>query len=272
MPGKGNNTPAKRKVTKSAQLLSNTPVQWTPEHSAVVSRLVDMLTHPPILAYPDFNLPFVLNTDASNEGLGAVLYQQQGGNYLCYAPTFTVYTDNNPLTYVLSRAKLNAVGHRWVGELADFHFTIKYRPGRANADADTLSRYPVQLQNHFGEYTEALPPKVISTIWQGSKAMVEKDVPWMGALHLSCGGDDSPSVTVSIITPEDVRAAQREDETINKVTTLKRRGWNPNDKDKRQMSPETRRLVHEWNKFRLDKGILYRQTGKWKQLVLPPAS
>ncbi len=173
-----------------------------------------MLTSSPILAYPDFNLPFFLHTDASNEGLGAVLYQEQGGklrviaygsrsfspaeknyhlhsnklkflalkwaicykfcDYLCYAPTFTVFTDNNPLTYILSTAKLSAVGHRWVGELADFHFTIKYRPGKSNTDADTLSRFPLKLQDHIREYSEALPPDVISAIWQGDKAKKEK--------------------------------------------------------------------------------------------------
>lgn len=144
-------TKTKPKVSKSGQLQSKVPVQWTSEQSAVVSHLVDMLTSPPILAYPDCDLPFILHTDASNEGLGAVLYQQQADklrviafgsrsltpaeknyhlhsgkleflalkwaicdkfrDYLYYAPTFTVYTDNNPLTYILSTAKLNAVGH-----------------------------------------------------------------------------------------------------------------------------------------------------------------
>lgn len=71
--------------------------------------------------------------------------------YLYYAPIFTVYTDNNPLTYGLSTAKFNTVGHRWVGELADFHFTIKNRPDKVNADTDILSHYPVQPQGHVGE-------------------------------------------------------------------------------------------------------------------------
>ena len=61
-------------------------------------------------------------------------------DYLYYASEFAVYTDNNPLKYILSSAKLNATGLRWVGELADFNFTIKYRPGKVNTDADALSR------------------------------------------------------------------------------------------------------------------------------------
>lgn len=315
-PGVASGRPIMPKPTKTrsqgknnGQLPSKTPVQWTPKHSAVVSRFVDMLTNPPILAYPDCDLPFVLHTDASNEGLGAVLYQQQGGklrvigygsrtlspaeknyhlhsgkleflalkwavcdkfrDYLYYAPTFTVYTDNNPLTYILSTARLNAVGHRWVGELADFHFDIKYRPGKMNADADMLSRYPVKLHDNMSEYTEAMGPDVISAIWQGNKAAEEEDVPWVAALQLNSTDDGSSSGGVPVVTSEDIRAAQKEDATINEVLSLKKRGWNPNERDKRQMGRETRRLVHEWNKLKVDRGILYRQAGQRKQLVLP---
>ena len=70
-------------------------------------------------------------------------------DYLYYSPKFTVFTDNNPLTYILTSAKLNATGLRWVNELADFHFEIKYRPGKANADADTLSRMPIRFENYM---------------------------------------------------------------------------------------------------------------------------
>lgn len=62
-------------------------------------------------------------------------------------PHFVVYMDNNTLTYVLTTAKLNATGHRWVGELADFHFTIRYRPGKRNADSDGLSRLPLNIDS-----------------------------------------------------------------------------------------------------------------------------
>ena len=60
-------------------------------------------------------------------------------HYLKYGPHFNVYTDNNPLTYVLTTAKLNAIGLRWIAELADFNFSIKHRPGKVNTDADYIS-------------------------------------------------------------------------------------------------------------------------------------
>ena len=77
-----------------------------------------------------------------------------------------VYTDNNPLTYVLSTAKLNATGCRWVAELADFHITIKYHPGRENTDADSLSRMPVDIETMIVECTEELSSRSVQATVQ----------------------------------------------------------------------------------------------------------
>jgi hypothetical protein len=51
----------------------------------------------------------------------------------------TVFTDNNPLTYVLISAKLDSTGHRWIAALSYFVLEICYRPDRNNSDADGLS-------------------------------------------------------------------------------------------------------------------------------------
>ena len=61
------------------QAQSSHGIVWTQEHRGVLEKLVDSLANPPILGYPDYGLPFVLHTDVSNEGLGAVLYQHQSG-------------------------------------------------------------------------------------------------------------------------------------------------------------------------------------------------
>ena len=57
-----------------------------------------------------------------------------------YGNTFDVYTNNNPLTYVLPTAKLDANGHRWITSLANNNFHIHYKSGKSNVEADALSR------------------------------------------------------------------------------------------------------------------------------------
>lgn len=78
-----------------------------------------------------------------------------------------VYTDNNPLTYIPSTAKLNATGYRWVGELSEFSFTMKYRPGKNNADAGGLSHMPLDINEFMKQCTEEVGQEVISASVQG---------------------------------------------------------------------------------------------------------
>ena len=60
--------------------------------------------------------------------------------YLYGSKPFEIFTDNNPLTYVLTSAKLDACDQRWVAKLANYNFTIKYKCGNSNVEADALSR------------------------------------------------------------------------------------------------------------------------------------
>lgn len=58
-----------------------------------------------------------------------------------------MYTDNNPVTYVITTEKLDVTGYRWLAELAVISFDIKYRPGKTNAYSDTLSLLPIIIES-----------------------------------------------------------------------------------------------------------------------------
>ena len=130
-----------------------------------------------VLAFADYTKEFLLETDASKEGLGVVLSQKQVDRqyhpvtygsralmaheknyhstkleflalkwvvtehfkeYLVYQP-FLVRTDNNPLTYIMTTPNLNTTGHQWVWALARFNFLLEYQKGWDNTVADMLS-------------------------------------------------------------------------------------------------------------------------------------
>ena len=130
-----------------------------------------------MLGFVDFKTPFILETHASHQGFGALLLQEQDGktraiahasrglgkpekNRTAYSSMklellavkwavtekfrdyllgvqFVIYTDNNPLSYIQTSAKLTAAEHNWQAELARFNFSIHYCPGRHNASAET---------------------------------------------------------------------------------------------------------------------------------------
>ena len=70
---------------------------------------------------------------------------EQFHEYL-YGGTFKVHSDNNPLTYVLTMAKLDATRQRWIASLANDNFKIIYRSSKQNIDADALSRIPWETE------------------------------------------------------------------------------------------------------------------------------
>ena len=309
------NTARSRKQKKNTnQVSSKSPVVWQDQHKEALQSLISQLTNPPVMAYPDYSQPFVLHTDASQSGLGAVLYQRQSGkmrvigfasrtltpaeqkyhfhsgkleflalkwavteqfrDYLFYAKHFTVYTDNNPLTYVLTTAKLNATGYRWVAALADFSFTLKYRPGHANVDADFLSRMPTDIENLINECTEETTESDIQSTVNAISTYEKSDVGWVTAVSTNADAIrlmDAPSMGKYTPMPaENITKAQADDPIIAPVLKAKLTGERPFASERAGESNMTKLLMHEWNKLVIGKDqALYRKTNTRLQLVLP---
>ena len=75
--GLKNDVTTKAKKRSGQPPLSH-PVVWIEKHSEILVFLLEKLISPPVMGFRDVNLPFILHTDASENGLGAVLYQKQG--------------------------------------------------------------------------------------------------------------------------------------------------------------------------------------------------
>ena len=76
---------------------------------------------------------------------------EQFREYLQYQP-FTIRTDNNPLTYILTTPNLDALGHCWVAALAGYNMKLEYLKGSDNKVADALSRSSTQKLDEGNHY------------------------------------------------------------------------------------------------------------------------
>ena len=73
---RGDKTAKKPKHSHGHKKPAKVKWEWGEKQRVAFARLKELLTSPPILAYPDFDKDFVVHVDASRSGLGAVLYQK----------------------------------------------------------------------------------------------------------------------------------------------------------------------------------------------------
>ena len=105
---------------RPGQLPSQQPIIWKENHQQILNSLIDSLMKPPVMAYPDFSENFFLTTDASQDGLGAVLYQRQDGKtrVIAFGSRTLTPAEKN---YHLHSGKLEFLALKWA-------ITDKFRP------------------------------------------------------------------------------------------------------------------------------------------------
>ena len=252
---------------------------WSSDCDAAFLQLKERLVTSPILGYPVFNQPFMVDTDASGEGLGAVLSQYVSGverviafasrslskaerkycatrremlalvcaikhfrPYL-YDRRFTVRTDHASLRWLQSFHEPEGQVARWLECLSEYDFEVVHRPGTKHTNADALSRMPCpQCQLSF--------PQVCT---------MQSDI-WLPCWSL-----------------DELAEEQRQDSSIGQVIQ-----WMENDSIPRvfpkHLSSHTQALWAQSSYLVLQNGVLYR---RWEdvpckglhrrlQLVLPP--
>lgn len=317
---------------------------WTDSCQQAFNTIIEKVTSAPLLGFADPKLPYLLHTDASTTGLGAALYQHQDGelrvvafasrglskseakypahkleflalkwavtetfcDYL-YGASFTVVTDSNPLTYVLTTAKLDATSYRWLSALSTYSFKLQYRAGKQNLDADALSRRP--HGELIDDYASQKERERISKFTANHLSEVETSVVWPEEVKAICERHDvyfktetSDSLDHSIaliesitISPEslppsfqgehdrglpvipsfslaEISEKQHSDPSIREMITYMQTGKLPAPLAKKEL-PEFVFLLREWKRMEFIDGVLYwkRQSSNAStcQLVLP---
>ena len=158
--------------------LKDAKFDWSAEHQKAFDVLKEKITENPVLTLPDFEKPFILTSDASDVGTGAVLSQKLDGkehaigyhsytfnkaegNYstsekemlavlkaVHYFRTylegqkFLLHTDHSALKELLTTKEPKGRIARWIHKMAELDFVVVHRPGRSIGHADALSRLP----------------------------------------------------------------------------------------------------------------------------------
>ena len=160
------------------RLTGKAEFHWGPDQQRAFESLREAMVVAPVLAYPNSDDPFLLDTDASDKALGAELSQCQDGvervigyascsltpcqrrycttrkellavvrgtrhfRHYIYGRRFTVQTDHQSLTWLLRFKLLDGQLARWSEELSQYDMVLIHRPGVKHQNADGLSRIP----------------------------------------------------------------------------------------------------------------------------------
>ena len=190
------------------------PFRWNPKADAAFSDLKRRFISSPILVHPDQSRQFVVEVDASDTGVGAVLSQRLPGDDKLHpcaffshkldppernydvgnrellavvraleewrhwlegaAHPFIVWTDHRNLSYIQTAKRLNSRQARWALFLGRFNFSLTFRPGSKNGKPDALSRQ-FSVEEGSREPESILPPScMVASLTWGIEAKVRQ--------------------------------------------------------------------------------------------------
>ena len=264
---------------------------WEAQHQEAFERLKQALATTPVLKYPVREAPYVLDTDASLTGIGAVLSQIVDGqemvlgyasrtltkaeqNYCVtrrellavvhftkhyrpylYGRKFTIRTDHSSLQWLLNFKDPKEQLARWLETLSEYDFTIEHRPGKRHGNADRLSRKPCRHPCHRVSDAKTAVENSISNTENESQTISWQVLPFAEP-------DQQQAVKLIQIQPtwtaEEFRAAQQEDVELRLLILALERQEKPKPDEVTQWPPAARRYLVDWERLNLVNGMLSR--------------
>ena len=254
--------------------------RWTAECEEAFLNIKRKLMNAPILAFARLDVPFILDTDACDSGLGAVLSQVQDGkerviayaaralskaerNYsttrkellalvwgsehfetYLYSRRFLARTDHSALQWLKNFKNPRGQVARWLERLSDFDFEVEHRPGHLHGNADGLSRLT------------------------GEGTTLEEQ-----------GEEDAmliQSVNVEPLSNECIKATQKQDPVLSQVVDWLKSGGRPARRDVEGGGRKILSYWSQWGRLFLKDGLVFRRwenevTGQeiYQQICLP---
>ena len=251
----------------------NRPFNWTIQCQESFEALRRALVSAPVLVFPDCCKAFILDTDASNQGVGAVLSQEHNGeeHVVAYASRsltkaerrysvtrkellavvtflnhfrpyllgrqFKLRTDHGSLVWIRNFKEPEGQLARWLEQLEEFDFEIVHRRGKLHNNADALSRLPCDQD------VDALVDQMVATTFLSST-----------------------------YTFQDLRNQQLEDSLVGPFLRAKEAGNLPTSA---HGGPKWRKMIQLWDQLLVKDGILCRLfenvagTNAVAQLIVP---
>ena len=171
---------------------------WTDTQREAFKRLKQVMTTPPVLALPDYSLPFTLEADACDYGIGAVLMQNgkpisflskaigpkaaamstydkealailealKKWKHYFSASSIIIKTDQQSLKYIQEKKLTEGIQHKLLVKLLGYNYTVEYKKGKENKVADALSRVKQKI---YSLISSAAVPVWITEVVQSYK-------------------------------------------------------------------------------------------------------
>ena len=262
-------------------------LQWDSSCEQAFQQLKQAMTSHTVLAYPNYEKPFILDTDCSKLACGGVLSQIDNANderpiayyssvlkdsqrnysatklemyalvsairhfksYL-YGAKFRCRTDHHSLLWLQNMKPPQGILARWLETLSNYSFTVEHRPGRLHQNADGLSRLPI-------------PEDTMSETNTANQIVTVKQI-----TPVDNNNDTQTGCSFTLDTAE-LKQAQQNDPDLRKIIEWLQNDVYPPKKELKRFTLTIRYYLGKRDSLAIQDGLLVDKTTDVKRAIIP---